>query len=463
METTTRLILPDVIEALRAAPDALLELCDELHPADLADLAAALEPGLARKLLDALPVETGARLLEHLDEARRAVIFADLAEERPDKATALTDEMAADDRADLYGDLGEELRTQLLGSMDAEESRDIRQLLSYAESTAGALMTTDFVALPADATAAGAIEIVRATAERMESSYHAYAVDEHGTLLGVISLRDLVTSPAARPIAEIMNPNLVSVGVDEDQEDVARLIAKYDLLALPVVDRHHKIVGMITVDDAIDVVAEEATEDVQRLGGVEPLSQPYLEMPFFGMLRKRAGWLSALFLGEMLTATAMARYETQIERAVVLTLFLPLIISSGGNSGSQATTLVIRAMALGEVTLKDWWRVARREVASGLSLGLVLAAIGFLRIVGWQAVSPIYGEHYVVLAATVALSLLGVVLFGTIAGSLLPLGLRRLGLDPASASAPFVATLVDVSGLVIYFTLATLMLTGTIL
>jgi magnesium transporter len=260
-----------------------------------------------------------------------------------------------------------------------------------------------------------------------------------------------------------MRTDLVSVSDDMDQEEVSRVFAESDLPAVPVVDRQGRMKGIVTVDDIVDVVAEEATEDIQKFGGVEALGKPYLETPFADMLRKRAGWLAVLFVGEMLTATAMAFFEDEIARAVVLAVFLPLIISSGGNSGSQASTLVVRAMALGEVRLRDWWRVAGREIATGLALGLILAAIGFLRIVVWERIGHVYGEHYLLVALTVAVSLVGVVVVGTMAGSLLPFLLRRLGLDPASASAPFVATLVDVTGVLIYFAAASVILSGALL
>jgi len=260
-----------------------------------------------------------------------------------------------------------------------------------------------------------------------------------------------------------MRRDLVTVREDQDQEEVSKLFSENDLIAIPVIDAEGHMKGIVTVDDIVDVVQAEATEDIQKLGGMEALDEPYLDIAFSRMFRRRAGWLSALFLGEMLTASAMAFFEDEIARALVLTLFVPLIISSGGNSGSQASTLVVRAMSLGEVRLVDWWRVVQREFAAGLALGAVLGSIGFLRIVLWQAVSPLYGEHFMLVAITVGMSLLGVVMFGTLAGSLLPFVLRRLNVDPASASAPFVATLVDVTGLVIYFSVASLILHGTLL
>jgi len=297
----------------------------------------------------------------------------------------------------------------------------------------------------------------------LETLYYIYVLDDQQHLLGVVSLRELFASEPSVRVKDIMHRDFLFVRTDQDQESVSRVFAENDLVAIPVVDADGKMRGIVTIDDIVDVVQEEATEDIQKIGGTEALDGPYLTVDLVQMVRKRAGWLSALFLGEMLTASAMAHFEDEIARAVVLALFVPLIISSGGNSGSQATTIVIRAMALGELRLRDWWRVARREVTAGVILGFALGSIGFMRIVVWQAFSPLYGPHYMLVAFTVAGSLVGVVTFGTVAGSLLPFVLKRLGFDPASASAPFVATLVDVSGLVIYFTVASIILRNTLL
>jgi magnesium transporter len=341
----------------------------------------------------------------------------------------------------------------------------VTALLAYAEDEAGGLMNPRFARVRPDATVDEAISYLRRQARDRgaEVIYYAYVLDEDQRLLGVASFRDLFAAPPDRRVRDVMHTDVVSVNEDMDQEAVSRVFAESDLPAIPVVDRQGRMKGVVTVDDIVDVVEEEATEDIHKYGGVEALGAPYLEMSFPAMLRKRAGWLAILFVGEMLTATAMAFFEDEIARAVVLAVFLPLIISSGGNSGSQASTLVIRAMALGEVRLRDWWRVAGREVATGLALGLILACIGFVRIVVWQRIGHVYGEHYLLVALTVATSLVGVVLFGTLAGSLLPFVLRRLGLDPASASAPFVATLVDVTGVVIYFVAASFILSGALL
>ncbi|HXU32802.1 MAG TPA: magnesium transporter, partial [Thermoanaerobaculia bacterium] len=371
-----------------------------------------------------------------------------------------------DDAADLLQEAPAELRDELLSLLDEVARREVRALLAYAEDEAGGLMSPRYSRVRPDMTVEEALRYLRRQSrDRTALIYYAYVLDAEQRLLGVVSFRSLFAATGEVLVRDLMVPadDLVTIPEETDQEEVSQLFSRYDLIAIPVVDGEQRMKGIVTFDDVADVAEEEATEDIQKLGGQAALDEPYLQIGFWAMVKKRAGWLSALFLGEMLTATAMAFYEKEIDKAVVLAVFLPLIISSGGNSGSQASTLVVRAMALGEVRLRDWWRVVRRELSAGLVLGTVLAVIGFTRIVAWQKVFGSYGEHYLLVAATVAFSLVGVVLFGTICGSMLPLVLRRLGFDPASASAPFVATLVDVTGLVIYFTMASLLLRGTLL
>jgi len=381
-----------------------------------------------------------------------------------DERRSLARLLPPDDVADLIQAAPEEERGGLLSLLDDVTRKEVSVLLAYAEDEAGGLMNPRFARVRPDMTVDEAIGYLRRQArDRVETIYYAYVLDEEQRLLGVASFRDLFAAAPEKRVRDVMNADVVKVTEDVDQEAVSRLFADHDLSAIPVVDGAGHMKGIVTVDDIVDVVREEATEDIHKFGGVEALDAPYFELGLAEMLRKRGVWLAALFLGEMLTATAMAFFEDEIGRAVVLAVFLPLIISSGGNSGSQASTLVIRAMALGEVRLRDWWRVARREVLTGLALGVLLGAIGFVRIIVWQQIGNIYGEHYLLVAATVALSLVGVVLFGTLAGSMLPFLLRRLGLDPASASAPFVATLVDVTGLVIYFVIGAVILRGTLL
>ncbi len=369
-----------------------------------------------------------------------------------------------DDAADVVQALPEEERPALLGLLDERTRHEVAALLAYAEDQAGGLMSPRFARIRPDMTVDEAIRYLqRQAADRLETIYYAYVLDREQRLLGVVSFRDLFASPGARPVADVMKREVITVPEDMHQEEVSRVFAQNDLVAIPVVDADGHMKGIVTIDDIVDVVEQEATEDVQKFGGMQALETPYLETGLLAMLRKRAIWLTALLIGEMLTASAMGYYEGAIERAVVLALFVPLIISSGGNSGSQAATLVIRAMALDEVRLRDWARIMRRELLAGLSLGVVLAAIGLARVVLWEGLFGVYGEHYLRVGIVVALSLWGVVILGVLAGSMLPFVLRRLGLDPASASAPLVATLVDVSGVVIYFSVAQLVLGGTLL
>ena len=371
---------------------------------------------------------------------------------------------APDDAADLIQEAPAEEREGLLALLDDATRREVKGLLDYAEDDAGGLMNTRYSRLRADMTVDEAISYLRRDARAREKTvYYAYVVDVEERLLGVVSFRDLIVASGEKLVREVMRTEVISAPEDLDQEALSQLFMRHHLMMVPVVDAQGRIKGIVSVDDIVDVVQEEATEDIQKLGGVETLEGPYLQVPLLRMIQKRAGWLAALFLGEMLTATAMGQFQTEIARAVVLALFVPLIISSGGNSGSQATTLVIRAMALGEVRLRDCWRVMHREFITGLGLGAILACIGLIRILTWQGLFNAYGEHYLLIAMTVALSLVGVVLCGSLIGSILPFILRGLGFDPASASAPFVATLVDVTGLVIYFTVAAMILRGTLL
>jgi len=372
--------------------------------------------------------------------------------------------IAPDDAADVVQEFPPTDREGLLDLLDKTARNEVRALLAYAEDEAGGLMSPRFARIRPDMTAEEASRYVRRQVrDQPETIYYVYVLDGEQHILGIISFRELLTAPGDRLVREIMKSEVITVPEDMDDEEVARVIARHDFLAVPVVDQDGRMKGIVTVDDIVDVVQREATEDIHKLGGLEALDIPYMQTGFLPMLRKRAGWLALLFVGEMLTTNAMARYEDEIARALVLAIFIPLIISSGGNSGSQAATLVTRALALGEVRPRNWWRIARREIAMGLSLGGVLAVVGLLRVVLGEWLFQSFGEHAFLLGLTVGLSLIGVVLWGTVCGSMLPLILRALRLDPASASAPFVATLVDVSGLLIYFTVAEAILSGTLL
>ncbi len=372
--------------------------------------------------------------------------------------------LAPDDAADLVQAAPAAIRDALMALLDGPTRKEVTALLAYAEDDAGGLMNPRYARVRPNMIVDEAISYLRKqTRDRIETMYYVYVLDSDQRLCGVVSFRDLFAAQGNRLVSDIMHKDVVTVHEEMDQEAVSHMFSQHSLVAIPVVDAGHRMKGIVTVDDIVDVVHEEATEDIQKFGGMEALDQPYLEISMFNMVKKRGGWLSALFIGEMLTATALSFFETEIAKAVVLALFMPLIISSGGNSGSQASTLVIRAMTLGEVRIADWWRVVRRELATGLALGTILGTIGLIRVVLWGTFSNIYGEHFVLVGLTVSLSLLGVVLFGTLAGATLPFLMRRLNFDPASASAPFVATLVDVTGLIIYFSVASVILRGTLL
>lgn len=406
----------------------------------------------------ALPAHEASRLFRALGPAERAELLLRLGRE-PRRLWIAT--LAPDDAADCLQAAPPPAREALLGDLDARTRSEVVALLAYAEDEAGGLMNPRYARVRPDMRVDEALAYLRRLAlERAGTHYYAYVLDARGRLVGVVSVRELFAAAADSTVAEVMTADVVRVSERADQEEVARLLDRHDLVALPVVDTEGRLVGVVSVDDVLDVVREEATEDIQRLGGLQPLEDAYLRTPLPRMIWRRGGWLAALFLGELLTTSAMGRFEGDIARSVVLALFLPLIISSGGNAGSQATTLVIRAMTLGELRLADWRRVLSRELVAGGVLGFVLGAIGLSRVVGWQALFGSYGERAFPLATVVAISVVGVVAWGAVAGAMLPFGLRALRLDPASASAPLVATVVDVTGIVIYFSVARAVLGG---
>jgi magnesium transporter len=444
-----------------------------LSPQEVADLIETSDDDLRQRLFPLLDLANQAKVLREVEGEE---IRDDLIESIPDAQLAdIAEQQRTDDATDLVSGIPEERRERVLDEMQKEHREQIEELGLHPADTAGGLMQTEMMTLHKDLTVAQAIEEFRRKYNpKIGDVYDIYVVDDDDHLLGRVRNRHLLTHLPESRLHEFMKTDVRSVPVTMDQEKIAALVKDYDLPSVAVVDKDNRLVGRILVDDIVDVIEQEATEDIQKAGGSEALDEPYLTIRMRDMIKKRAGWLAALFIGELLTASAMSGYEDEIHRAVVLALFIPLIISSGGNSGSQATTLVIRAMALGEVKLRDWWRVVRREFIAGLGLGAILGTMGFVRILLWQnlfnrtptaenADTRMYGEHYVLVALTVGTSLVGIVLWGTIAGSMLPFILRRLGFDPASASAPFVATLVDVSGLVIYFSVALVFLKGSML
>jgi magnesium transporter len=418
----------------------------------------------AAEVLTLLPLDRSIKICNQPTLHRRSAL---LEQAPPEWAAKVLNAMASDERTRAVREMCDHGRRLLLPLLSAAAREEIENQLKYPPHTVGELMATEFVHLTPTMTASEALEHIRKVARDRETIYACYVV-EPGTnrLLGAVSLRDLVMADGAQPVSGIMRTNPVTVGVLEPRKNAVLKISKYNLLALPVVDQDNRIVGFVTVDDVIDALVEEQTDTVLRMGAVEAgaLDEPYMATPWQTLVKKRATWLVLLFLGEMLTATAMGHFEDEIARAVVLALFVPLIISSGGNSGSQATSLLIRALALGEVRLKQWFQVARRELISGLSLGIILGTVGVARICLWQWLGWYdYGQYWVRVAATVGLSLIGIVLWGSLAGALLPFILKRIGLDPATSSAPFVATLVDVTGLIIYFSVAKVILHGALL
>src|SRR5688572_11279701 len=457
------LVAPDILELLEAAPAAIAAETEELHPADLADVAALLPREKVRAFLTALPSARAADVLEYLDEDLRTAVLEEIPTEQ---AAALVSQMTPDDRTDVLEEIDEEVAEEIVSELPQEAREETERLLKYEPDTAGGLMTTEFVSVSADMQVDAALEAVRSLARsgRKEATYAIYATDLQGRLAGVLSLRELLAAPPGAKISDVAWTEVASVSPSASRQEVTQTTAKYDLVAVPVVSESGHVIGVVTVDDVIDAMQEVQTEDIQKMGGMDALDEPYTSISFWGMIRKRGGWLCLLFLGELMTASAMQSFEDELRRALVLSLFVPLIVSSGGNSGSQATSLIIRAMALGELTPKDWWRVAMRELPTGLTLGVMLGVLGFFRIILWQQAGFWdYGPHHVLLGLTVGISVVGVVAFGSLIGSMLPFALRRFGLDPASASAPFVATLVDVTGVIIYFMVALLILRGTLL
>jgi magnesium transporter len=438
----------------------LRDLLRNRPASDLAAVLGDLAPEDRVLFFRILPRRVAAGTFGYLSvEAQNALMKAMGSEE----VAALLNEMAPDDRTMFLEELPAEVTRQLLALLTPEERAVAVKLLGYPEGSIGRLMTPHYVAVKEDWTVAQVLEYIRTHGQDSETLNVIYVVDDNGLLIDDIRIREFLLTAPSNLVRSLMDRRFVALKATDDQETAVSVFRAEDRSAIPVTDSAGMLIGIVTVDDVLDVAEAEATEDIQRVGGMEALDEPYMQIRFLRMIQKRAGWLTALFLGEMLTATAVGAFEREIERAVVLALFVPLIISSGGNSGSQASTLVIRALALGEVGLSDWWRVIRREFRAGLVLGSILGGIGFLRITVWSAFSSIYGEHWMLVALTVGIALIGVVLWGTVVGSLLPFLLRRLGFDPAASSAPFVATLVDVTGLVIYFSVGVLVLRGTLL
>jgi magnesium transporter len=461
MYALNRLLAPDIGELLaQRRYDQLREALLEFEPADIADLVDGLEQDQAALVFRLLPRDLAADVFSYLDSDQKQSLISHLGNER---VAALINEMEPDDRTALLEEMPAEVAQRLIAMLTPAERSVTQTILGYPEESVGRLMTPDYVRVRPEWTIAQAMEHIRKYGRDAETVNVIYVVDDAGTLVDDLRIRQFLLADPQQTVESIMDRKFTALNATDDREEAVRVMQHYDRLALPVIDSRGILVGIVTADDVADVAEEEATEDIQKMGGMEALGAPYMESGLASMVRKRAGWLSILFLGQMLTATAMGYFEGEIEKAVVLALFLPLIISSGGNAGSQATSLVIRAMAVGEVSLRHWWAVLGRELATGLTLGVWLGLIGIARVMLWPGHETLYGEHYGLLALAVGASTLGVVTFGAFAGSMLPFILRMLALDPAAASAPFVATVVDVTGVVIYFSVAAVILRGTLL
>lgn len=463
MRTSELTPTPELLYLLSGDPAELAEALAGMRAADIAEALRALEPHVAGRVLTIMPFDQAVQVLDapELDDRTEIVRLLEA-----ESARTFLEAMSADQRAELFREMPEPDRQRLLRTLDEPTREQLSLLLRYPMESAGGIMTTEFVSVPTTWTVADTLRHIAEVGRAKETVYAIYVTDpDAGCLVHTVSLRELMVAAPDAPVGRVGDRRKpLTVPPEADREDVARMIAKYDLLAVPVVDQGGNVLGIVTVDDMIDALVAEQTEDVQRFGGMEAIGEPYFEAKFTTMLRKRGIWLIVLFVGQTFTATAMGFFEGEIARAVILAVFVPLIISSGGNTGSQATSLIIRAMALREVTLRDWWRVAMRELPTGAVLGGVLGLLGFLRIILWQSLGWYdYGPYYLLIGATVGVALVGVVALGSLVGSMLPFLLRRVGFDPASASAPFVATLVDVMGIIIYFGVAFAILGGTVL
>ena len=455
------LLQPELVELIRQRDfNQLRQILSDFPAPDIAEILGDLSADDKAVLLRILPQALAAEVFEYLKVVDQEQLVQALGNEQ---VARILNEMPPDDRTALLEELPSAATLKLLNLLSPAERKIAADLLGYPKDSIGRRMTPEYIAIQQTWTVAEVLAHLRKVGRERESLNQLYVVDEKGRLVDSVRLRNLVVAELDTPVGNLLDHQVFSLRATDDQETAVAAFKKYDRTVLPVLDSKDVLVGVVTVDDVLDVAEQEATEDIQKMGGMEALDAPYLKIAMLSMVKKRAGWLSILFISEMFTATAMGYFENELEKAAVLALFLPLILSSGGNSGSQATSLIIRAMAVRDVNLRDWWKVLRRELVAGAALGAVLAVIVLVRIFLWPHKETLYTTHYPLVAATVALSLVGVVLWGSVVGSMLPFLLRRLGFDPAASSAPFVATLVDVTGIAIYFTMAYHILRGTLL
>jgi len=455
-------ILPEIRELIEKRNfSSLQRLFNDWLPVDLAELISDLPENEQGVLFRLLPRDVATETFEYLDlDAQRNLLDALTKKD----VTHILNSMSADDRTALLEELPGTVAQELIKLLTFKEFKIAKTLLAYAEGSVGRLMSPDYLSVKMDWAIEQVLEYIRTFGHDSETLNVIYAVDDHGKLIGEMSVRDLLLASLDRKVSDIVSEEkIITLTATQDQQDALDDFKRYDRVALPVVDSNGYLIGVVTVDDMLDVAEEEETEDIQKFGGIEALDEPYIDLPLLELVKKRAVWLVVLFLGEMLTASAMTYFEGELAKAIVLATFIPLIISSGGNSGSQAATLIIRSLSLGEITVHDWWRIMKRELMSGLLLGSILGFIGVFRVICWAMILGHLTMVWVLIGLTVGFSLIGIVLWGTLAGSMLPLALKRLGLDPATSSAPFVATLVDVTGIVIYFSVASLLLRGVLL
>ncbi len=457
----SKLLQPEIKSLIAERKLSILkEILSDWTPADIADLIVELQENEQVIVFRLLPIELATDTFEQLEFDIQLDLLKAMGK---GEVAALLNDMSPDDRTALLEELPGSAAKQLLQLLSTEERIIARTLLGYPENSVGRLMTPDYIAIKPAWTIEEALKYIRENAEDSETLNIVYVIDDRNKLLDDIKIKEFILASPDKKVTDLMDENYVTLNVTDDQEEAVEVFKKYDRIALPVVDKFGVLIGIVTVDDVLDVAEEEATEDIHKLAAVEALEEPYPTIPLLEMVKKRVVWLAILFIAQILTAIVLEYFENEITKAVVLSIFIPLIISSGGNSGSQAATLVIRAMAVGEITLADWWRIMHREILSGLMIGLILGLLGFFQVAFLANFSVAIGVHWILLGITISISIIGIVMWGTLSGSMLPFILKRLGADPATSSAPLVTTIVDIVGLIIYFTVAIIILGGTLL
>ena len=457
-----------LIEQLKQEFEHLLQTGDVaeirafLDDQNISDIAALVDeyPEQETRIIAGMAIHRAAGVFKILELSTQQRVIQTLA---PGKTAELLNELPADDRTSLLEELPSNVVRELIKLLDPDERKITLSLLGYPENSVGRLMTPDYVYVYENNTVSQVLDIIRKVGKNSETIDVIYVINDKGELLDDIRIREFILASPEKKVSDLMDDRVIALNAFDDQEVANEAFKMNNRVALPVVSNSNKLLGIVTIDDILWVASEEFTEDIQKIGGTAALEQPYLEIPLLSLFKKRVVWLILLFIGELITISAMHRFEDEIAKVVILATFIPLIISSGGNSGSQAATLIIQAMALSELSIRDWWRIMRREIYSGVMLGLTLCILGVAVIFSWHFLSGQFGEHYLAIAFTIGISLMGVVLWGTLVGSMLPLILKRLGADPAASSTPFVATLVDVTGLIIYFSVAFMILSGTLL